>query len=194
MVAANYSPLITSVDLSGKKALLGQTDNMFSPVSIDTYVCDLSAVSATVLAPINGYAALTDDGVSAYRSSSAAQNAISTNNFLGFFGTKSLNEGDVGTNPYTTTLSDSGSPKMTVPVIRQGSVWVATSSAISTAPNTKTYILASVLAGGSAANVGTIFQGSQPTQYVYIDITNLITIKTTAGAAGTSVLVEITQS
>lgn len=194
MVAASFSPVIKSVPLRGATHVLGQAENLFSPISVDTYYFVPSAATATAPGVKAGYAAFSVDGTSVLRGTASTN----INTFAGFALAKGLNEGDPGTNPYTSTMGspvDAGGINITVPVIRQGSVWVKSTVNISAAPATTTY----VLTGGSSATdaqIGTIFQGSLPANVTGIDITNYITVKTVESQADGSydVLLELMQA
>jgi len=195
MVAASFSPVIRKVDLRGATHVLGQAENLFSPVSIDTYY--FVPKNATALKPgiRAGYAAFSEDGANVLRGSASSN----INTFVGFALAKGLNEGDPGTNPYTSTMGspvDASGINIPIPVIRQGSVWVKASSAISKTPATTTY----VIYGGSAATddqLGTIYQGTLPANVTGIDITNYITVRaveTPAGSVNPDVLIELMQA
>jgi hypothetical protein len=176
MVATNMSPLITSVDLRGSNFIIGQVDNLFSPFQIDTYYQSFADVTYY---PKAGFACFSPDGINVERVQDGVNVAQYT--FVGFAAAKTFTEGDPGTNPYYVTSGNlAGVGKDRVPVLRSGSIWVAASNnfTITQGAAQSVNVLIGLNGSGSLAdNMGTIYQGTVPSNYFYYDITTQTTVR-----------------
>ena len=184
MVAPNNSPVVTSVPYSGPYAVLGQLSDRGSPTYIPTYSV---VIPNTLLGNewLPGYAAFTADGVNTNRGVSTYTLA----NFLGFFASIYIQEGNVGTNPYTTTFSNN----FVVPVCKLGTIFVYNSTAISSAISSGLSVVTSVTTGTTPAaiQVGSVIQGATPAGATVVDISTVATVLASQTVVGAGVFLHV---
>jgi hypothetical protein len=183
MTAPTNQPVVSSVPLYGPAFILGEVTNQYQPTTLTTWpvVIPSPLVGNEAIA---GYAAFTQDGVTANR----GVQLESLINFLGFFENQYFNEWDVG----SLTGSDTLGNNFTVSVCSVGSIYVYNASPMSPVPG-GVNVISSITVGTTppGITVGMVFQGAPIPGVNWVDISSVCRVKFAQAVIGGGVLVSL---